>query len=102
MRYQLVLQLPFDSKADYERLVEIEETLTNGLGNFGMVDGHDWGSGEMNIFIHTDEPTWAFERVHFLIQGKTGLEQLRAGYRDFDENDYVPVFPKSLKRFSVK
>ena len=46
MRYQLVLQLPFNSKA---------------------------------------------------------LEQLTAGYRDFDEaDDYVPVYPTGCKRFSVK
>ena len=103
MRYQLVLQLPFNSKADHDFLMELEETITDGLGNSGIVDGHDWGSGEMNIFIHTDEPTLAFERAYFLIQGKTGLEQLTAGYRDFDEaDDYVPVYPTGCKRFSVK
>jgi hypothetical protein len=96
MRYQLVLQLPFNSKGDHDLLMELEETITDGLGNSGS---HDWGSGEMNIFIHTDEPTSAFERAHFLIQGKTGLEQLTAGYGDFDEDDYVPVYPKGLKCF---
>jgi len=59
MKYQLVLQLPASSIRDYDEMVEIEEAIITDLGNFGKVDGHDVGSGEMNIFIFTDYLTKA-------------------------------------------
>jgi hypothetical protein len=55
----------------------------------------------MNVFIHTDDPKLAFERAKALLAGRNDLQELTAGYRDFDEDDYTPVYPKGLKRFSV-
>jgi len=101
MKYQLVLQWPSSSQADYDRLLSLEETITNGLGDVGIVDGHDIGSGEMNIFIHTDEPALAFQKAKQLLDPKKDLRQLKAGYRDFDEDEYVTVYPQGLDHFSV-
>jgi hypothetical protein len=42
---------------------------------------------EMSIVIHTDDPSAAFDWAKSLIQGRNGLEQLTAGYRDFDDDD---------------
>ena len=47
--YQLALQLPASSIKDYDAMIELEETIMSSLGNLGKVDGHDAGSGEMNI-----------------------------------------------------
>ena len=44
-------------------MIELEEIIIRSLGNLGKVDGHDAGSGEMNIFVLTDHPELAFERV---------------------------------------
>ena len=42
-------------------MIELEDMLTEELGDdLGNVDGHDWGSGTTNIFIHTDDPESAF------------------------------------------
>jgi hypothetical protein len=71
------------------------------LGGIGIVDGHDMGSGEMNMFIHTTSPQSALEKAVSLINGQYGLNQLKAGYSDFDPDDYVPIYPMGLKRFSV-
>ncbi len=101
MKYQLVLQLPSGSLADYDRLIELENVITDGLGDIGVVDGHDYGTGEMNIFIHTDEPAVALEKARSLLTGRAGLGQLKAGYRHFDDNNYVPIFPTGLKEFFV-
>jgi|SRR5208282_2166389 len=101
MKYQLVLQLPSCSDADYDRLLLLQETIENGLGELGIVDGHDIGSGEMNIFIHTDEPMLAFERAQHLLSPRDDLRELKAGYRDFDEDEYIAIFPKGLDHFSV-
>ena len=60
MRYILVLQWPGDSEADFDALISMEEQVGATLGRYASVDGHDFGSGEMNIFIETDRPTEAF------------------------------------------
>jgi hypothetical protein len=62
MKYKLVLQWPGVSVADYDRLILLEETIRDGLEDIGIVDGYDFGSGEMNIFVHTDNPKSAFEK----------------------------------------
>jgi hypothetical protein len=86
---------------DYDRLLAIEETIRTGLGDIGQVDGHDIGSGEMNVFIHTNKPEVAFKKVKALLEGNADLRDLKAGYRDFDEEGYVAIYPTGLDRFPV-
>jgi hypothetical protein len=57
-KYQPVLQFDAESQKDYRRLVDFENYLTLHLGDLGDVDGHDFGSGEFNIFIFTDKGGW--------------------------------------------
>jgi uncharacterized protein (DUF4415 family) len=51
MEYLLVLQLPSSSPGDCDLLLSLEEAITENIGNLGIVDGHDMGSGETNIFL---------------------------------------------------
>lgn len=67
---QIVFQRPASSMEDCDLLIAIEETIREGLGPIALVDGHDIGAGEMNVFIHTNEPNGAFEKTMSLIQGK--------------------------------
>src|SRR4029077_19747272 len=101
MKYQLVLQWPFSSNADYDRLISLEEKIQDGLGELGIVDGHDYGSGEMNIFIHTNEPEVVFAKVKSMLDLGNEADKLKAGYRDFDEEYYVAIYPQGLGHFSV-
>jgi len=101
MKYQLVLQWPTVSEADYHRLISLEDMIEDGLGDSGILDGHDFGSGEMNVFIHTDDPKSAFEKIKALPAVIKNLQELKAGYRDFEEDDYTAIFPDGLKQFSV-
>jgi hypothetical protein len=101
MKYQLVLQLPFASDADCDRLISLEEAIENSLVELGIVDGHDIGSGEMNIFIHGDDPKSAFDRAKVLLGSRNDLRELKAGYRTFEQDEYVPIYPTGLKHFSV-
>lgn len=66
MRYQLVLQMPAAS-SDFDELVALEGQAESLLGDAGVVDGHDLGSGEMNIFVLTDDPLRAFDRLKPLV-----------------------------------
>jgi hypothetical protein len=101
MKYQLVLQWPCSSTADHDWLIRAEDLIRTGLQDIAIVDGHDYGSGEMNIFVHTDEPQRAFEAIKNLLARLGRLSQTKAGYRDFEEDNYKPIYPVGLRHFSV-
>jgi hypothetical protein len=61
--------------------------IEDGLGDIGIVDGHDFGSGEMNIFVHTDKPKSAFEKIIAFPAVRKNVQELKAGYRDFEEDE---------------
>ena len=76
---QLVFQWPASSEAHDRLLLAIEETIRPGLGPIGLVDGHDIGAGEVNAFIHGDDPKGTFAKAMSLIQGKYDLKELMGG-----------------------
>ena len=101
MRFQLVLQLPFASLEDYDALIALEEQVSATLGDSGDVDGHDAGSGEMNIFIFTDEPVLAFARIAAGLGSSGLMANLKAGYRERGAEVFVALYPKDLREFGV-
>jgi len=57
----LILQFKLDdqiSANEFDRLIEIEDALGAALGRnrLGVVDGHDIGSSQMNLFLFVE--TW--------------------------------------------
>ena len=101
MKYQLVLQWPASSIKDYDAMIEIEEILIKVLGNLGKVDGHDAGSGEMNIFIFTNNPQSAFERINSSIGARDFAKNFKAAYREVRSDEFKIVHPDSLTYFSI-
>lgn len=102
MNFILVLQWPAASEADYELLISMEDRLESELDEaYGYVDGHDFGSGEMNIFIHTDLPIDAFRSAEAALGGVPSWAMVRAAYRSTDGDDYTVVWPETLQEFSV-
>ena len=67
MKYQLVLTFPFLNESDFDLLLKVESEIETKLGRKHDVDGHDWGSGSMSIFVHTDMPEPAFESIKFIL-----------------------------------
>ena len=63
MKYELVLQFDASNSEDFDQLIAVEDRLESALGNLHEVDGHDFGSGKMNIFIHTNDPDSAFDLI---------------------------------------
>ena len=97
---QLVLQFPANDIKDYDALLEIENRIIATLGNVGEVDGHDMGSGEMNIFVHTDFPKLAFERIKSTLGTDSSFE-FKAAYRDIGKDDFTILHPQTLRHFRI-
>jgi YD repeat-containing protein len=65
------------------------------------VDGHDAGSGEMNIFVHTDNVQDAFAEIKGLLAARAALNSARVAYREIGKNEYTILWPEHLERFSI-
>lgn len=101
-KYILVLQWPATSEDDFDALVSMEDLLLSDLLDaYGVVDGHDFGSGEMNIFIETDQPLEAFQHARTSLGTDQRWASVRAAYRPVGEERYVVLWPKALEVFSV-
>lgn len=101
MKYQLVLQWPASSIKDYDAMIEVENALVENLSAAHDVDGHDAGSGEINIFIHTDDPKRAFNEVQAILGTRDFWVDARAAYREITEDEYTILWPKHLTEFKV-
>ncbi len=99
MRYQLILQFPEDMM-NYDSLIEMEDRLIGELDDEADVDGHDIGSGEINLFILTDNPKATFAKAEKVVNHEFAKE-LKAAYREADGEEYVILWPPSLREFSV-
>jgi len=82
-------------------MIEIEEAIIKGLGGLGKVDGHDAGSGEMNIFIITDQPLFAFEQIQAILGSRDFMIDLKAAYRQMDSDDFTILYPFGLAHFQI-
>jgi hypothetical protein len=97
MKYQLVLQFRGDSLSDYGTMVALEDRLIENLGHSAKVDGHDCGSGETNIFIHTSDPAATFWRVREMLKQEGRLAAVRAAFRDIEGEDFTMLWPEGLQ-----
>ena len=102
MRYVLVLQWPGSSEADFDALITMEDGLSEALGDRASVDGHDFGSGEMNIFIETDHPDEAFSDAMATLGDGLRWAEVRAAFRDSTADEYTILWPQGLTAFAVK
>jgi len=101
MKYQLVLQWPAFSIKDYDTMIAIEDVLIEKLSKNCKVDGHDAGSGEMNIFIHTDDPRSAFTEVKTILGSRDFWVDARVAYRELTKNEYSILWPEDLDHFKI-
>jgi hypothetical protein len=102
MEYLLVLQLPSSSSpGEYDLLISLEEAIRERIADSATVDGHDIGSGEMNIFLFTENPKLAFVRIKMVPSVAKRMSDMKVGYRQVGEDEYTPLYPEGLKLFSV-
>ena len=102
MEYVLIFQLPGCSTKDFDELIELEDAVIDCIGALGIVDGHDRGSGERNIFIFTDQPESAYRCVRPVFGSKKHvMTDLKVAYRKAEGWEYTILYPPGLQDFTV-
>jgi hypothetical protein len=101
MKYQLVLQWPLTSLETLDELIGLEELLEKAAADLGELDGHDAGSGEVNIFFYTNAPGLLFERLQPTLVSENRIATTRIAFRDIAEDGYVILWPADLDRFTI-
>jgi len=101
MKYQLVLQWPGSSLKDYDEMIAMENKLIESLSEGSEVDGHDAGSGEVNIFILTEDPELTFSEAKAILGNSDRWLSARAAYREVDQSHYITLWPEDLTDFRI-
>jgi hypothetical protein len=97
MKYQLVIQFHASDAENFGHLVELEEKIIGLIGNQHIVDGHDFGSGEMNLFINTNDPKKAFEKIKKVLLSEAS-SQFKAAFREVEASSYTILWPERYER----
>lgn len=82
-------------------MVEVEDVLIEQLTELHEIDGHDAGSGEVNIFILTNDYEKAFDEVKAILKGRGLWADARVAYREIDKSEYIVLWPDGLNEFNV-
>ena len=98
MDYQLVLQFRGDSLADYDAMIAMEHELIAELGDSAVVDGHDCGSGETNIFVFTSDPAATFDRARPVLDRRRCLQIVTAAFRQRSGEVYTVIWPEGSQK----
>ena len=101
MKYQLIIQFQAESMQEFDELVVLEDLLVENLPLHSQVDGHDFGSGDFNIFILTDQPKESFHAAEKTIQHYRPPQTLKAAYRELGQNNFVILWPPNLREFKI-
>jgi hypothetical protein len=101
MKYQLVIQFQATSMMDFDRVVAFEDALADELVGPDVVDGHDFGSDEFNIFILTDHPAATFDQAMKAVRRARLPQSVRVAYRNITGEDYVILWPPGLAEFRI-
>lgn len=98
MKYQLALQFPGSSEADYHAIDSLEKALITALGDAAEVDGNGVGPDAINVFIFTDDPAATFEQVKPLLERREQLEWVTAAYREVNADRYTVIWPTDWRK----
>ena len=103
MPFQLVLQFVGHACPALEDLVALEDELQGHMPSNAVVDGHDIGSDEANIFVLTSDPAVTFSAMIPVLRERGRLKGLRVAYRAEASEDYVNLWPEgSVAPFNVR
>lgn len=105
IKYQLVIQFPeeiFNYIEDIDEIANLEDRLLSEAIFEAEVDGHDIGSGKINIFVHTNNPVKTFETIKNKLEEENfNLKFIKIAYREIGTDKYIVLWPHGLEKFSV-
>jgi hypothetical protein len=102
MKYSLILQFRTESLTEFDKILDLEDSLIVDLATCANVDGHDFGCGTANIFIYTNEPEETFRRARKRLVEEGRLDDVTAAQRPMDSKVYTVIWPEgSTKPFSL-
>jgi len=101
LQYQLVIQFKADPPDDFDSLIRFEDELRSRIGDSAEVYGHDFGSGELNIFVLTDHPESTFKYVQEVFTLLRPKHAMAVAYRKLTEQKFTTIWPTTLKDFRV-
>ena len=102
MKYQVVVQFDHESLSDFDDLIRMENHLLHRLGNLAVVDGHDFGSREANIFLDSEHPQLLVRALLNLCTEGIIDDSLRVGCREEGDDSYNLLHPVDGGKFIVK
>jgi hypothetical protein len=86
---------------DHDARIATEDRLLEKMSCHSIVDGHDLGSREMNLFVVTDDPNAFFAQVKEILRAQVYGHVCSARYRKADGSRYTILWPKHLTQFDV-
>lgn len=86
---------------DYDAMIAVENALIEVLPEGSEVDGHDAGSGEVNIFINTNGPARVFNALKPMLAASDLLSSARIAFREQSKSEYTILWPEDLETFKV-
>ncbi len=96
------MQFPVTEDFDFDSVIALETRLTLEMGESYLVDGHEFGAGEINIFIQTDDPEAGYEKAFDMVNVSL-ISNLRVVYRVKEADEFVWLYPANNKDvFSIK
>jgi hypothetical protein len=98
-KFQMALQ--FKEELGFDKLIEMEDLIRKHFDQEADIDGHDIGSGEMNIFIYTNFPEDLLKKILVLPELQTEISEMKAAYRKIHGNIYTCMWPTTLKSFNI-
>ena len=92
MKYELHFQW---KNLNFDQLIEIEDSLIEGLSGRVDVTGHEIGRDEADIFIDTDDPQETFEKAKSILASLGYLDGVRAAFREISEDESTVLWPQT-------
>src|SRR5262245_23254635 len=95
---QLIVQFACTQISDYDRFMQVEETLIQAFSqnDYAEVDGHDVGQGRFNIYI-LPKGAWGpvIERVEAFLKLRGVLNEALI-VKQLESEKYIVVWPKDF------
>ena len=102
MKYQLTIQISANSTNDFDEMIEFEDELIEILKDIAIIDGHDFGSGEANIFVLTNDQYETYNVIKEKYLNATVKNKYKISCREIKNDNLVILFPDSLTDFHIK